>query len=48
VGGGKIVAATDPEGLSRVAASHTGAALRPVLARAQNDTAVSAGEGTNG
>jgi excinuclease ABC subunit A len=48
VGGGTIVAATDPEGLSRVAASHTGAALRPVLARAQDDTAVSAGEGTNG
>ncbi|RKF36347.1 excinuclease ABC subunit UvrA [Paraburkholderia fungorum] len=48
VGGGTIVAATDPEGLSRVAASHTGAALRPVLARAQDETAVSAGEGTNG
>ncbi|MBY4946082.1 excinuclease ABC subunit UvrA [Cupriavidus respiraculi] len=33
VAGGTIVAATDPEGLSRVRASHTGAALRPVLAR---------------
>ncbi|MEZ0602459.1 excinuclease ABC subunit UvrA [Paraburkholderia sp. IW21] len=48
VGGGTIVAATDPEGLSRVAASHTGAALRPVLARTQNDAAMVAGEGTNG
>ncbi|MGF6569662.1 excinuclease ABC subunit A [Paraburkholderia sp. GAS333] len=48
VGGGTIVAATDPEGLARVAASHTGAALRPVLARAQNSTARVAGEGTNG
>ncbi|WP_175054923.1 excinuclease ABC subunit UvrA [Paraburkholderia sediminicola] len=48
VGGGTIVAATDPEGLSRVAASHTGAALRPVLARTRNDTAVVASEGTNG
>jgi excinuclease ABC subunit A len=49
VGGGTIVAATDPEGLARVAASHTGAALRPVLARTQQGTAaVVAGEGTNG
>jgi excinuclease ABC subunit A len=48
VGGGTIVAATDPEGLSRVAASHTGAALRSVLARTQSDTTVIAGEGTNG
>ncbi|WP_434109325.1 excinuclease ABC subunit UvrA [Paraburkholderia caffeinilytica] len=48
VGGGTIVAATDPEGLSRVAASHTGAALRSVLARTQNDTTAVAGEGTNG
>ncbi|MCP2087447.1 UNVERIFIED_ORG: excinuclease ABC subunit A [Paraburkholderia sediminicola] len=48
VGGGTIVAATDPEGLSRVAASHTGAALRPVLARTRNDTAVVVSEGTNG
>lgn len=48
VGGGTIVAATDPEGLSRVAASHTGAALRSVLARTQNGTAMVAGEGTNG
>jgi excinuclease ABC subunit A len=48
VGGGTIVAATDPEGLCRVAASHTGAALRSVLARTQSDPAVIAGEGTNG
>ena len=32
-GGGMIVAAADPEGLARVRASHTGAALAPVLAR---------------
>ena len=32
-GGGMIVAASDPEGLVRVQASHTGAALAPVLAR---------------
>ncbi|HEY1610214.1 MAG TPA: excinuclease ABC subunit A, partial [Paraburkholderia sp.] len=32
-GGGMIVAAADPEGLARVQASHTGAALVPVLAR---------------
>jgi excinuclease ABC subunit A len=33
VGGGTIVAATDPEGLVKVRASHTGQALAPVLAR---------------
>jgi excinuclease ABC subunit A len=33
VGGGAIVAATSPEGLVKVAASHTGRALKPVLAR---------------
>nr|WP_322007818.1 excinuclease ABC subunit UvrA [Paraburkholderia tropica] len=33
VGGGTIVGAADPEGLVKVAASHTGAALKPVLAR---------------
>jgi len=33
VGGGMIVAATDPEGLVKVRASHTGRALEPVLAR---------------
>jgi len=33
VGGGSIVASTDPEGLVRVAASHTGQALKPVLER---------------
>jgi excinuclease ABC subunit A len=49
VGGGSIVAATDPEGLVRVAASHTGAALRPVLARTPTEPrAAVASEGTNG
>ncbi|MBP0594214.1 excinuclease ABC subunit UvrA [Paraburkholderia sp. LEh10] len=33
VGGGSVVAATDPESLTRVTASHTGSALQPVLAR---------------
>ncbi len=33
VGGGTIVAAADPEALAKVRASHTGAALAPVLAR---------------
>ena len=32
--GGTIVGAADPEALSRIRASHTGAALVPVLARA--------------
>jgi len=31
--GGKVVAATDPLALVKVKASHTGAALGPVLAR---------------
>jgi len=54
VGGGSIVAATDPEGLVRVRESHTGAALRPVLERAarqpthQPALSVEAGEGTHG
>ncbi|WOD20517.1 excinuclease ABC subunit UvrA [Paraburkholderia kirstenboschensis] len=52
VGGGTIVAATDPEGIVQVRASHTGAALKPVLDRAANDgtraVPVEAGEGTNG
>jgi excinuclease ABC subunit A len=50
VRGGSIVAATDPEGLARVPASHTGAALRPVLERGANQSAASveAGEGTHG
>ncbi|HYS63579.1 MAG TPA: excinuclease ABC subunit A, partial [Paraburkholderia sp.] len=51
VGGGSIVAATDPEGLVRVRESHTGAALKPVLERteaARVVAAVEAGEGTNG
>lgn len=36
-GGGTIVAATDPESLTRVKASHTGAALVPVLARGETE-----------
>ncbi|MCS6766286.1 MAG: excinuclease ABC subunit UvrA [Candidatus Protistobacter heckmanni] len=32
-GGGRIVAATDPDSLVKIKASHTGAALAPVLAR---------------
>ena len=51
VGGGSIVAATDPEGLVKVRESHTGAALRPVLARGANHQAavsVEAGDGTHG
>jgi excinuclease ABC subunit A len=37
VGGGTIVAAAPPEGLVQVSASHTGQALKPVLARAAAD-----------
>ncbi|TAM05600.1 MAG: excinuclease ABC subunit A [Paraburkholderia sp.] len=37
VGGGTIVAAADPEALVKVAASHTGAALAPVLARERRE-----------
>lgn len=52
VGGGTIVAATDPEGIVQVRASHTGAALKPVLDRTAHGGAraaqVEAGEGTNG
>jgi excinuclease ABC subunit A len=33
VNGGSVVAATTPEALVECSASHTGAALRPVLAR---------------
>ena len=33
VGGGRVVAEADPERLATLAASHTGAALKPVLAR---------------
>ncbi|MCG5076006.1 excinuclease ABC subunit UvrA [Paraburkholderia sp. RG36] len=36
VGGGTIVGAANPEGLVKVAASHTGVALGPVLARTAN------------
>nr|WP_322042243.1 excinuclease ABC subunit UvrA [Paraburkholderia sp. J67] len=39
VGGGTIVGAADPEGLVKVAASHTGVALKPVLARTATDAA---------
>jgi excinuclease ABC subunit A len=50
VGGGSIVAATNPEGLVRVRESHTGAALRPVLERGANQltASVQVGEGTHG
>jgi len=55
VGGGTIVAAADPEGIVQVRASHTGAALKPVLGRtASGGAAVAtvageeAGEGTHG
>ncbi|KVN05920.1 excinuclease ABC subunit UvrA [Burkholderia diffusa] len=46
VGGGTIVAAAPPEGLAQVKASHTGQALKPVLARtaAQDDEAARQGE----
>ncbi|KVC12490.1 excinuclease ABC subunit A [Burkholderia diffusa] len=46
VGGGTIVAAAPPEGLAQVKASHTGQALKPVLARtaAQDDEAARHGE----
>ncbi|MFC5431786.1 excinuclease ABC subunit UvrA [Paraburkholderia denitrificans] len=37
VGGGTIVAAADPEALVKVTASHTGAALAPVLARERRE-----------
>ncbi|WP_408584919.1 excinuclease ABC subunit UvrA [Paraburkholderia bannensis] len=37
VGGGTIVGAAQPEGLVKVAASHTGVALKPVLARTAAD-----------
>jgi excinuclease ABC subunit A len=37
VGGGTIVGAAEPEGLVKIAASHTGAALKPVLARTPSD-----------
>nr|WP_322031252.1 excinuclease ABC subunit UvrA [Paraburkholderia sp. J76] len=40
VGGGTIVAAADPEALAKVRASHTGAALAPVLARGKGDANV--------
>lgn len=39
VGGGTIVAAAPPEGLVQVKASHTGQALKPVLARTASEDA---------
>jgi excinuclease ABC subunit A len=41
--GGTIVGAADPEALARVPASHTGAALVPVLARTAPDAVRAAG-----
>jgi excinuclease ABC subunit A len=43
VGGGTIVAAAAPEGLVKVAASHTGAALAPVLARVPGEAGAESG-----
>ncbi|MFJ1255290.1 excinuclease ABC subunit UvrA [Cupriavidus sp. CuC1] len=48
VAGGGIVAATDPEGLVRVRASHTGAALAPVLARGKEQGKEAAESGNGG
>ncbi|MGU7811736.1 excinuclease ABC subunit UvrA [Burkholderia sp. AW49-1] len=45
VGGGTIVAAAPPEGLAQVRASHTGQALKPVLARTATEDAVAARQG---
>ena len=44
-GGGTIVAAADPETLSRVRASHTGQALAPVLARGAGERGEEKNEG---
>lgn len=41
--GGTIVGAADPEALSRIKASHTGAALVPVLSRTAPDEARATG-----
>nr|WP_241023392.1 excinuclease ABC subunit UvrA [Paraburkholderia sp. Ac-20340] len=41
VGGGTIVGAAEPEGLVKIAASHTGVALKPVLARTASGEAQS-------
>ncbi|TDN69399.1 UvrA family protein [Paraburkholderia sp. BL10I2N1] len=48
VGGGAIVAATHPEGLVQVSASHTGRALAPVLAREKSELAASEESGAVG
>lgn len=45
VGGGTIVAAAPPEGLAKVSASHTGQALKPVLARTASEGAEAAQQG---
>lgn len=46
--GGGVVAATDPEGLARVAASYTGQALAPVLARGRAQTGLKRGNSEAG
>ncbi|WP_175978967.1 excinuclease ABC subunit UvrA [Burkholderia sp. BCC1047] len=45
VGGGTIVAAAPPEALAKVSASHTGQALKPVLARTASEDAEAAQQG---
>lgn len=45
VGGGTIVAAAPPEALAKVSASHTGQALKPVLARTASEGAEAAQQG---
>ena len=45
VGGGTIVAAAPPEGLAQVKASHTGQALKPVLARTATEDDETARQG---
>ncbi|OXJ07501.1 excinuclease ABC subunit UvrA [Burkholderia sp. HI2500] len=45
VGGGTIVAAAPPEALAQVSASHTGQALKPVLARTGSDEGEAEREG---
>jgi excinuclease ABC subunit A len=45
VGGGTIVAAAPPEGLAQVKASHTGQALKPVLARTATEDGEAARQG---
>ncbi len=45
-GGGRVVAAGTPEALARVESSHTGHALRPVLARVASEPVEAAAEAT--